>query len=101
MTRLLILFLFSSFLISCGGDDVQDCNSSTFMTEVSDEIDLVNQAAAAFANDPSQTNCDAFKAAAQNYLDAVEGFSDCDGLTQAEFDQALEAARQSVNSIPC
>ena len=102
MTRLLLILLASFFISSCGGDDdVLDCNASTFMTEVSDEIDALNQAGSAYATDPSQANCDAFKAAAQNYLTAVEAFSDCDGITQQQFDTELAAARQAVDSIPC
>ena len=97
---LLALFTFVAFM-SCGGDDLADCTSNDFAQMVNAEIAALNAAGNAWANDPSQANCDAFKDAARDYLDAVEDLDGCAGVSQAEYDAAVASARDAVDQIPC
>ena len=96
--------LFAAALIltaSCGDDnDPADCTSASFNQEVNAAINDVNAAGQAYANDPSTDNCNAFKDAANDYLDVVEDLDGCAGISAADYDQALDAARAAVNSIP-
>ena len=102
MKKLLFGFFFLSVLsmMSCG-DDGSDCTSQQFTSEVNAAIDVVNAAAATWASDPSSDNCQAFKDAANDYVDVVEGFDTCAGISQSEYDQAVQAARAAVDSLPC
>lgn len=102
MKKLLLGFILISVFtfISCG-DDGADCTSQQFTNEVNAAIDKVNAAGTTWANDPTSANCQAFKDAANDYVNAVEGFDSCAGISQSEYDQAVQAARAAVNSIAC
>ena len=98
------LFGSSVLFTHCGDDNGgADCTAAQFNSEVNDAIDKVNQAGMIYAMDPTTDNCNDFKDAANDYIDAVEDFEDCAGIgiSQAEYNQAIDAARQAVNSIPC
>lgn len=101
------LFVFSTLLLSsCGGDD--DLNSNcganyNFQVELSNEVQILNDAAIAYANDPTTENCNAYVDAANDYLDAAEDLEDCAVLAgqQAEYNQAIDDARDSLNALQC
>ena len=95
------MFIGAALLGACGSDGGADCTAQQFSNEVNDAIDDVNAAGQVYANDPTTGNCNAFKNAANNYLNVVEDFDGCAGISQAEYNQAVDAARAAVNSIPC
>ena len=86
--------------ISCGGDDAADCTSQSFSSEVNSAIDKVNTTGQAWATDPTSANCNAFINAANDYLDVVEGLDGCAGISQTDYDQAINSARAAINSLP-
>ena len=88
------------FLLSCGDDPVT-CDQNSFVNDINAEITDLNNAIQAYGTEQTSDNCNAWKDAAQNYLDAVERYDSCDGLDQAQFQDALQQARDAVNSIPC
>ena len=106
---LCVAFLFSSLLISCGGDDDDgssnvDCNSSLAVNQaISDEVDAISNAVSAFANDPSSSNCDALKAAYNEYIDALKDLLDCAEQAGAgsDFLLALSTAESSIDGLIC
>jgi len=101
-------FIILLMISSCGNDDngiggLSSCDADDFEMEVADELDNLNQAGMTFSNNPTSDNCDAFVAAAQSYIDAVEDFDvdGCAGLSQAEFNEVLQAARAALDAILC
>lgn len=109
--KLKTLFYFMAFisvgLIACGDDDDDgnvDCNSSfSIQAELQDEIDAFTDAAFAYGNNPTPENCEAYKDAAADYLEAAEALQDCANQVGQgqEYQQALQAAQDSVDSIQC
>lgn len=87
-------------IISSCGSSV-DCNENAFVNDVNATISALNNAGSAWATDPTTANCNAYKKAASAYLDAVKDYKDCEELIQANYQQALESARATVNSITC
>ncbi len=85
-------------LSSCGNS----CDANDFSGQVQDAVSELQSAINAYAADPTEANCSAYKDKAQGYLDVVEGFSDCAAdIGQGQYDAAIQAARQSVNDITC
>ena len=102
MKKYFVLLLFSGFMMtSCGDDDPKDCTAAQFNSEVNATITALNTAAQTWANDPTSENCNKYKDAANDYLDAVESFDGCAGLNQADFESALNQARDAVAAIAC
>ncbi|NNF34051.1 MAG: hypothetical protein HKN68_08085 [Saprospiraceae bacterium] len=103
------VFLFSLVSISCGGDDDPDdgnvnCSESfSINSELNDEIFAFAQAASDYGQDPSAENCNAYKAAANDYLDALEALEDCArevGQLNA-FNQSLANIQAAFDSLTC
>jgi hypothetical protein len=103
MKKILTLLVFSVFLFVACGDDEPDveCTVASFNTEINAAVTNLNNAIMAFNNDNSNANCDAVKAAAQDYFDAVKAYEDCAELQGPDYTAALAAAQDAVNSISC
>lgn len=107
MKNLLISSCLASIIVfgftSCGKDDGAGC-SSAWASEVADEVDALTDASQAYALDPTTAKCNAYKDAAQDYVDALESFRGCSGLTGAsrtDWENAVNSAQASVNAISC
>ena len=92
--------LFSISSIGCG-DDAADCTVNAYNSAISSAVNNYNAAVQAWVNDQSQENCDAIKDAGQEYLDAVEDFDGCDVIPQADYNAAIQAARDAINQAIC
>lgn len=102
LSRILIflaLGIFSLTISSCGDDDPADCTAQSFNTAQNAALDDVNNAGAVWANDPTQSNCDKLKDAANDYIDAIEDLEGCAGISNADYQAALQAARDVANGI--
>jgi len=100
---LLSLVLISVSFFSCG-DDASDCSSNFIITnEIQSEISAWSAAAQTFALDQTTENCNAYKQAGQDYVDAIEDLQDCanDAGQGAEFTQFLADAQQEIDDIQC
>ncbi|KPL15553.1 MAG: hypothetical protein AMS23_06885 [Bacteroides sp. SM1_62] len=101
---LIFIFCFTLLVSSCSKDndpDVLPC-STAWATELHDEINAVAAAATAFALDESAENCNALKAAYQDYIDALKPYGNCATLTgqdRADWQKALDEAEADVASI--
>jgi hypothetical protein len=85
-------------------DDLVDDCGTVWATEVQDELNAWSNAAAAYGANQTPANCNAYKAAAQAYLNALEPYRNCAAITGAQrtqWEQALASAQQSINSIKC
>jgi hypothetical protein len=94
------------FIAACSNDDPaptpNNCTSEAFGMAFNEAIMELGDAAAAFGADPTQANCDAWRDAANNYLDVVQGFETCSVVNNTqEYRDALAAARDEVNNFTC
>lgn len=104
----LVAFIAIIFLgfSSCNKKDdpgEQAC-SGLWATELQDEVTAWTNAAIAYGSNPSVANCNAYKASAQAYLNALEPYGECTTLTGTErtqWEQALGEAQQSIDDIEC
>lgn len=73
-----------------------------YAVELQDESSALSAAASAYGNDPSTANCNAFKAAYQDYLDAAEDIRPC--VLQADlsaYQAAIDDARDDLDDLTC
>lgn len=103
--RVLCLLIVISFLGigSCKkkATDPDYCTSG-WTTQVSTQINAVSAAAQTYASDPTPANCNAYKAAYQNYLNALEPFVDCaawSGQQKSELQDAIDEAQLQINTL--
>ena len=78
--------------------------ATAWSVAVQDEVSAWSSAAQAYGMDPTTENCNAYKAAADAYLDALEPYENCAALAgqqRAEWKAALDAARESINNMNC
>jgi hypothetical protein len=98
------VLLIGLFLISCGDDNSVICGTTfSLSTEIQAELDAFTNAAILYVGNPTSDNCNAYRNAAQDYLDAIESYRDCadDAGQLAEFNQSLLEAQESVDGIIC
>jgi len=106
----LSLLVFSMVAASCGSDDDDGNNNNitcdqTFNinAELSDEINAFTNAAITYGNDPTPENCQAYKASAQDYLEALESLRNCaEQIGElASFNEALADLEEAIDGITC
>jgi hypothetical protein len=86
---------------SCKKDnDPVGCN---YATEVENEVNALSAAATTYGNDPTPANCQAYKTAYQNYLNALEDHLDCAALSgqQAELQSLIDQAQAELDNFQC
>lgn len=101
--KLSIVVLCISFM-ACGSNSPSTALcTATFNEEFQDELEDVTNAASAYGQNPTPENCQAFKNAYLDYIDALEGWENCATIngSLAEYNQALDDARDSANDIEC
>ncbi len=93
---------------ACGGNDDDGlispsfCNDQTYGEAVTNAAAGLNDAAVLYANDQSVANCEAYRTAAQNYLDEVRRFEGCAIISaRQDFRESLREAQESVDMIMC
>lgn len=105
-STLVFVFTLLIFTISCG-DSNDPSNPSGCSTEFAetfqDEIQTINTTTQNYANDPSTANCEAFKEAYQNYINALDSWEECANFYNqvAQWEQAIDAAQLSIDNIVC
>jgi hypothetical protein len=61
-------------------------------------------AAQTFATNPTQATCNAYKQAAQAYLDALEPYGNCATLTgqnRTDWQNALDETQDAIDQMDC
>lgn len=99
----LILLSIQAF-VSCQKNSVIDpCQGQTYQTQFQDEINAVNTAASNYAMDPTTSNCNAFKSAYNNYIDALDAWDACATVAgqRTEYEQAKNDARAALDDLSC
>ncbi len=94
------IFIMSIPIInSCKKDEPASCN---YATETQDELNAVSAAAVTYGNDPSTANCNAYKAAFQTYLNALNSHSSCVlDSQQTEYHNAIIQAQADLDALQC
>ena len=105
MNRVLCFLIVVSFLGigSCKkkATDPDYCGSA-WATQVSAEITALSAAAQAYATEQTPANCNAYKTAYQNYLDALKPFADCAAWTaqeKSDLQDAINEAEQDISTL--
>jgi hypothetical protein len=81
--------------------DPDKCGTS-WATQLSAEINAVSAATQTYTSNQTTANCNALKAAYQNYLDALEPFSECTAWTaeqKNELQDAISEAEQEISTL--
>jgi len=91
-------------IVSCGGDDTPagPACSVFWGTELQNELNAIVTAGTAYADDPSDANCNAYKSAYQAYISALRPYGDCAALTgqnRTDFNQALNDAENELATL--
>lgn len=107
MIKQIFLISFLSVVVlgslGCKKNTAAGC-SIAWATELSNEIQAVQDAALAYANNPTQENCLAYKGTLQNYVDRLRTYGNCSNLTgqdRVQWQATLDQAQQDVNDINC
>lgn len=89
---------------TCDKNNNGDPCSTAWASELSNEINAMSAAAQNYATNPTPANCNSYKSAMQNYLDALEPYGNCATLTGTDrtaWQNALNSAQQSVDALDC
>ena len=99
----LILILFAVACSDSDDDNNIPCDSQSFNQEFQEELEAVSIAANNYGMNPTTENCEIFKAAYIDYIDALEGWEECATFhnQEVEWRQALDDARVAANDIMC
>ena len=105
MYRALFVLIVVSFLGigSCKKKTTDpDLCSTAWATQLSSEINALAAASQAYGSDPTPANCNAFKAAYQDYLNALEPFTDCAAWTdqqKQELQDEIDNAQAEISTL--
>lgn len=102
----LAIFCSAMLILACDKDDdgVKGCgNNFNFSAELSEEANELSAAAQIYANDQTTANCENYRSAYLDYLDAARDLEDCaiNAGQQAEYLQAIEDAETAIENLQC
>jgi hypothetical protein len=100
------LTLFSALLLTGGCKKEENngpCGANfNWAIELQDEAQALSAAAQAYGQDPSPANCEAYRAAAQAYLDVAADLDNCVlGVNRPDYEQAVAEAQAEVDALQC
>jgi hypothetical protein len=106
MKRLFIVMIITTLVVltSCKKDENNDPEycATAWATAVQDELTAVTNAAVTYAQNPTTENCTAYKAAYQNYIDAMEPYGNCSAWTaqqKADLQNQIDNAREEMDTL--
>jgi hypothetical protein len=83
-------------------DSDPDACGTNWTTQVQPQLNAVSSAAQVYATTPTTANCNAYKTAYQNYLNALNPFVECASWTaqqKNELQSAIDGAKQQINTL--
>jgi hypothetical protein len=102
MVRVLCFLIVISFLGfgSCKkkATDPDYCNTA-WATQVQTELTTLSNALSVYTADPTPANCNSYKAAYQNYIDALEPFGNCSLWTAQQKSDGEDAIAEAQADI--
>jgi uncharacterized Zn-finger protein len=100
---LFVVFVISFSNISCKKDeDDPGICGSTWTAQLSAESTALSNSITVYAADPTAQNCNAYKTAYQNYLNALKPYSDCTMYTagqKAELQSLIAQAEADISTL--
>lgn len=76
--------------------------NSSWAERIQSEIADWSAAITTYSNDPTAANCEKYKTAGVNYLDALEGIRGCVlGASQKAFNEAIDEAKKDLAASDC
>jgi uridylate kinase len=103
--RMISFFILVSFLTigSCKkkATDPDYC-ATTWATQVQTQLNAVTNAAQVYAANPTVANCNAYKTATQNYLNALTPFLDCAAWTvqqKNDLQSLIDSTQDQISSL--
>ena len=97
---LFVVLVVSFSSISCKKDkDDPGICGTTWATQVTAESNALSNAITVYAASPTAQNCNAYKTAYQNYLNALKPFTDCSVYTAAQKTELQTAIAQAEADI--
>jgi hypothetical protein len=92
------LFITGIGSFSCG----KSCGTFGWGLEIQDELNSLSAASAAYSQNPTPENCESYRKAYRDYIDALKGFDKC--VEPGERDSwrdALDEAEAEADNIQC
>lgn len=78
------------------------CFGGNWYAQYADELEAWTGAAQEYSNNPTTSNCSKYKAAAKDYLDAIDDVYDCvPTANRKELDEAIKEAKADVDAEEC
>lgn len=102
--QLFFIFCFALFVTSCSKDGdvgLAPC-SGAWATDLQGELTALFNTGAAFGTDPSDANCNAYKSAYQDYINALKPYGNCATLTgqnHTDWKEAVAEAEAEVATL--
>lgn len=106
MNLLRILF-FCAVLTGIGSTSCKKskaaCGTFGWALSIQDELNNLSAATNAYSQNDTSENCNAYKQAYSEYLDALQGIEHClvTDFERDDWQQSLNEAQQEVDSIQC
>ncbi|WP_139249721.1 hypothetical protein [Mariniphaga anaerophila] len=104
LSLFLLMFLVAGISSCKKSEEKETPCSVAWATELSDELNAMAAAAQTFATNPTSANCNAYKQAAQAYLNALRPYGDCTLLTGQDrvvWQNAIDDAQESLDDMEC
>lgn len=102
LTLLVILTILG--LNSCKKDSKPGACSAVWATEVEDELNALMAASVAYSMEQTAENCNAYKAASEDWLDVLRPYAECSNYSaedRAEIQESIEAAEADLEELNC
>jgi hypothetical protein len=79
------------------------CGSPAFGLAIQEELNTLSTASTAYYQNPTPANCEAYKKAYVDYIDAIRGWEKCLSNTaeRNSWQQSLDEAEQEANDLQC
>lgn len=100
-SRLVLVMFALMVLFSCSKESGTPC-SAAWGVDLQNEITAIATAATIYSGDQSDANCNALKAAYQDYIDALKPYGNCASLTgtsRTDWQNAINDAESEIDSI--
>ena len=101
--HLFYIFCFTLLVTSCSkdGDGIAPCTTA-WATDLQGELTAVINAGQAYGLDQSDANCNAYKSAYQDYINALKPYGNCATLTgqnRTDWQEAVAEAEADVATL--